>query len=106
MQAMPEYCDQTTLLITTDHGRGSGLVDWKDHRAKQKGSENIWIALLGPDTEALGERTRTSPVTQAQIAATLAALLGKNYRADVPAAAPPIEDVLAKRAAAGASHQP
>jgi Metalloenzyme superfamily len=100
MQAMPEYRDQTTFLITTDHGRGSGLVEWKDHGEKQKGSENIWIAVLGPDTEALGERTRTSPVTQAQIAATLAALLGKNYRGDVPAAAPPIEDVLTKHAAA------
>jgi len=102
MQAMPEYRDQTTFLITTDHGRGSGLVEWKDHGEKQKGSENIWIAVLGPDTEALGERTRTSPVTQAQIAATLAALLGKNYRSDVPAAAPPIEDVLTKHAAAAA----
>jgi hypothetical protein len=102
MQAMPEYRDQTTFLITTDHGRGSGLVEWKDHGAKQKGSENIWIAVLGPDTEALGERTRTSPVTQAQIAATLAELLGKNYRSDSPAAAPPIEDVLAKRTAAAA----
>ena len=99
MQAMPDYRDQTTFVITTDHGRGSGLVEWKDHGADQKGSENIWIAVIGPDTEALGERTRTNPVTQAQIAATLAALLGKNYRRDVPTAAPPIEDVLAKRAA-------
>jgi hypothetical protein len=102
MQAMPEYRDQTTFLITTDHGRGSGLVEWKDHGEKQKGSENIWIAVLGPDTAALGERTRTSAVTQAQIAATLAALLGKNYRSDVPAAAPPIEDVLTNHAAAAA----
>jgi hypothetical protein len=102
MQAMPEYRDQTTFLITTDHGRGSGLVEWKDHGEKQKGSENIWIAVLGPDTEALGERRRTSPVTQAQIAATLAALLGKNYRGDVPVAAPPIEDVLTKHAATAA----
>jgi hypothetical protein len=102
MQAIPEYRDQTTFVITTDHGRGSGLVEWKDHGEKQKGSENIWIAVLGPDTAALGERTRTSPVTQAQIAATLAALLGKNYRSDVPAAAPPIEDVLTKHAATAA----
>jgi Metalloenzyme superfamily len=99
MQAMPEYRDQTTFVITTDHGRGSGLVEWKDHGVEQKGSENIWIAVLGPDTEALGERTSANPVTQAQIAATLAALLGKNYRSDVPAAAPPIEDILAKRVA-------
>jgi Metalloenzyme superfamily len=102
MQARPEYRDQTTFVITTDHGRGSGLVEWKDHGVDQKGSENIWIAVLGPDTEPLGERTRTNPVTQAQIAATLATLLGKNYRSDVLPAAPPIEDVLTKHAAAAA----
>lgn len=103
MQSIPEYKDQTTFVITTDHGRGSGLVEWKDHGVDQKGSENIWIAVLGPDTEALGERTRTSAVTQSQIAATLAALLGKNYRGDVPAAAPPIKDVLVKHAAPATS---
>lgn len=102
MQAIPEYKDHTTFVITTDHGRGSGSVEWKDHGVDQKGSENIWVAVLGPDTEALGERTRTNPVTQAQIAATLATLLGKSYRSTVPAAAPPIEDVLPKHAAAAA----
>lgn len=106
MQAMPEYRDQTTFVITTDHGRGGGPVEWKDHGVDQKGSENIWIAVLGPDTEPLGERTRANPVTQAQIAATLAALLGKNYRSGVPAAAPPIEDVLAKGTGGGATRQP
>jgi hypothetical protein len=30
LQAMPEYKDQTTLLITTDHGRGSGREEWKE----------------------------------------------------------------------------
>jgi hypothetical protein len=94
MQAMPEYRDQTTFIITTDHGRGSGLVDWKEHGVDQKGSENIWIAVLGPDTPTLGERANISPVTQAQIAATVAALLGKDYAKDVPAAAQRLPDVL------------
>lgn len=90
MQSIPEYRDQTTFIITTDHGRGSGLVDWKEHGVDQKGSENIWIAVLGPDTPALGERASIAPVEQAQIAATVAALLGKDYVKDVPAAAPPL----------------
>jgi hypothetical protein len=88
MQSMPEYHDQTTFIITTDHGRGSGPVDWKEHGIDQKGSDNIWIAVLGPDTAALGERSNIAAVTQAQIAATLAALLGKDYAREVPAAAP------------------
>jgi hypothetical protein len=94
MQAMPEYRDQTTFVITTDHGRGSGLVDWKEHGVDQKGSENIWIAVLGPDTPALGERANIGPVAQAQIASTVAALLGKDYTKDVPAAAPKLAGVV------------
>jgi hypothetical protein len=95
MQAMPQYQGTTTFIITTDHGRGSGLTEWKEHGAEQKGSENVWIALLGPDTAALGERSQSAPVTQAQIAATVAAFVGKDYRHDVPKAAAPLEDVLA-----------
>ena len=86
-------CGQTTFIITTDHGRGSGLVEWKEHGVEEKGSENIWIAIMGPDTPALGERSNVVPVTQAQIAATLAAFLGKDYRAIVPKAAPAIAGV-------------
>ena len=48
MQAIPEYREQTTFIITADHGRGSGLEEWKEHGVKQQGSENIWIAVMGP----------------------------------------------------------
>jgi Metalloenzyme superfamily len=94
MQAMPEYRGTTTFIITTDHGRGSGLTEWKEHGVEEKGSENIWIAVLGPDTAPLGERTHTAAVTQAQIAATLAAFAGKDYHHDVHKAALPITEVL------------
>jgi bisphosphoglycerate-independent phosphoglycerate mutase (AlkP superfamily) len=94
MQAMPQYHANTTFIITTDHGRGSGLTEWKEHGVEEKGSENIWIAVLGPDTAPLGERTHVAPVTQAQIAATVAAFVGKDYRHDVPKAALPIAGVL------------
>jgi arylsulfatase A-like enzyme len=100
MQAMPRYRGNTTFIITTDHGRGSGRTQWKEHGVEQKGSENIWMAVIGPDTAALGERTHVAPVTQAQIAATVAALVGKDYRAAVPKAAPPINAVLAGAAPA------
>src|SRR3984893_5309823 len=97
MQSMPSYRDQTTFIITTDHGRGSGLTGWKDHGTEQKGSENIWIGVFGPDTQPLGEREHAPAVTQSQIAATLAALLGKDYRGSVPQAAKPLPDVVATR---------
>jgi len=94
LQALPAYRDRTTFIITTDHGRGSGPTEWKEHGKEQKGSENIWIAVLGPDTPPLGERSHTAEVHQAQIAATVAALLGKDFRKAVPEAAPPIDELL------------
>ncbi len=98
MQAMPQYRGRTTFIITTDHGRGSGLTEWKEHGVEEKGSENIWIAVMGPDTEPLGERSNTHRVTQAQIAATVAAFVGRDYGKAVRQAAPPLIEVLGARA--------
>lgn len=95
MQALPEYKDKTTFIITADHGRGHGPVDWKEHGIEQPGSENIWIAILGPDTPPLGERHNVQAVTQSQLAATIAALLGEDFRAAVPKAALPLLDAMA-----------
>ena len=58
------------------------------------GAEMIWLAVLGPDTPAMGERHNVPPVTQSQIAATMAAFLGEDYAAAVPRAAKPIADAL------------
>jgi len=94
LQAMPQYRDTTTLLITTDHGRGDGPENWKHHDWNVDGAENMWIAVLGPDTPALGERKNAARVTQSQIAATVAALFGKDWRRFNPAAAPPLADAI------------
>ncbi len=99
LQARPQYRGTTTLIVTTDHGRGDAPIEWKSHGAKVKGSEAIWIGVIGPDTPALGERTGTALVTQGQVAATIAALLGEDYVAATPAAAPPISEAI--RPAAG-----
>ena len=99
LQAMPAYRDQTTFILTCDHGRGSGPEEWKEHGVEQKGSENVWIAVMGPDTPARGEHSGSPELHQAQIAATIAALLGKDrdYRRAVPEAAPPITAVVGNR---------
>ena len=98
MQAMPEYHDQTTFIITTDHGRGGGLEEWKEHGVDEKGSENIWIGVMGPDTEALGERLNDAIVTQSQIAATVAAFLGKDFHQGFPQTAPALPGVISQPA--------
>lgn len=85
LQRDPQYRGTTTLIVTTDHGRGTGR-EWRDHGEKVVGAERIWVAVIGPDTPPLGVRTGT-PVQQAQVAATLAALLGFDWGKQEPRAA-------------------
>ena len=58
----------------------------------------LWLAGFltppTPDTRPLGERKNIAAVTQSQIAATVAALLGEDYNAAEPRAGKPIADVL------------
>jgi hypothetical protein len=93
-QALAAYRGKTSFILTCDHGRGSGPSEWKNHGEATQGAEDIWIAVLGPDTPPLGERTNALPVGQNQIAATLAALLGQDYVGAVPKAGLPIREVL------------
>ena len=96
LQAMPEYRGRTTLILTTDHGRGGGEESWKHHDWNVEGAQDMWIGVLGPDTPALGARANAPAVSQSQIAATAAELLGRDWRVANPKAAPPLPDVLAR----------
>jgi hypothetical protein len=91
-QMLPAYRGRTALLVSTDHGRGSAPRDWTDHGREVPASEDLWMAVLGPDTPALGVRAGVE-ATQAQYAASLAALLGLDFRAAAPGAAPPLPDL-------------
>lgn len=90
LQAIPEYRGTTTMIVTTDHGRGATGTEWQNHGERVEGAENIWIAAIGPDTPPMGERTNVVRVTQSQIAGTVAALLGQTYSAG----AAPIADIV------------
>ena len=91
-QSLPAYRGQTALVVATDHGRGGTPRDWTDHGERVPAAELIWMAVMGPDTPALGVRAGVA-ATQGQLAATVAHLLGEDFRADVPAAAPPLPGV-------------
>ena len=93
-QSMPQYRGATTLIVTTDHGRGETPANWKSHGKEVPESKYIWMAFLGPGTKPLGERSHIPAVQQNQISATLAALLGENYATAQPKAGKPIRDVL------------
>jgi hypothetical protein len=89
VQSMPEYKDKTTFVITTDHGRGQQPAAlWKDHGAKVAGADQIWLAVIGPDTPPVGEVKTRGQYYQSQVAATVAALLGLNYTNVQPVAEP------------------
>ena len=94
VQSIEQYRGKTTLIFLTDHGRGEAPTEWKSHGEKVADSKFIWMAFLGPDTRARGERTRIAPVTQSQIAATLAALLGEDYAGAAPNSGKPMDEVL------------
>lgn len=87
VQSMPGYKDKTTLIITCDHGRGV-KEEWKRHGEKIKGSGQIWIAALGPDTSPMGEVSSNSLLYQRQIATTIAALLGLKFKPAHPVMQP------------------
>ncbi len=72
------YRDKTTLIITTDHGRGPGRDDWKSHGAEINGADQIWIAMIGPGIAPSGEST-SGQRYQNQVAATVAASVGLVY---------------------------
>lgn len=90
VQSMPEYRGNTTLIVLTDHGRGSGSEDWKGHGQKIPDSKNIWIAMLGPGIPAHGIEHNSTPVTQSQVAATVARLVGQNWNAAEQKAGQPL----------------
>ncbi|MBO6573956.1 MAG: alkaline phosphatase family protein [Rhodothermales bacterium] len=95
LQTDSAYAGRTSLIITTDHGRGSG-DGWVGHGTGEEwaGSEYIWLAALGPSIPAGGE-LRGVGFDQAQVAATVAALMGFDFT--ITGAAPPISAVVAPR---------
>jgi hypothetical protein len=94
LQSMDEYRDNTTLIITTDHGRPHDPKEWVEHGAGMAGSEAIWIAMIGPDVPHRGEVVPASPVTQSDVAATALKALGLDYRQFNPKMGPPIPEAF------------
>ena len=79
LQSIPEYRDQTTLVFTSDHGRGDTLEDFSSHGAKVAGADQIWLAIIGPDTPARGEVDHSETYYQRDIAPTILELMGIPY---------------------------
>ena len=116
LQNDPYYRDQTTLLISTDHGRGEA-AQWRSHGKSAAvpgykgpvpqiaGSEQIWLAAMGPEIPAAGSIRTNGTWQQGQMAATLAAALGFDYQAVQLKAAPAFDfNASARLAVADTDH--
>lgn len=79
VQSQDDYRNKTTLLIGTDHGRGKSPKGWKRHAILFRGSAEVWLAVIGPDTPSSGEMKGRMRLCQNQIAQSIAALLGVPY---------------------------
>ena len=74
MQNDPFYKNQTTFIITEDHGRGIG-DNWPHHYYSVANSDEIFFAVIGPDTAANGEIKQSGQWFQNQFAQTIASFL-------------------------------
>jgi hypothetical protein len=79
LQSHDQYRDRTTILITTDHGRGTNEFSWPNHGAQIEGAQYIWLAVVSPDIARRGEWENTDTVFLDQVAATLCRFLGVDF---------------------------
>lgn len=82
------YKNKTTFIITTDHGRGKKTFNWNHHSLFTAGSSQTWLAMIGPGIEPLGEIKEEQQIYQKQIAATMASLLGQEFKTEHKTAKP------------------
>ena len=79
IQSTPGYRNNTSILITTDHGRGSKHDQWTSHGTFIKGSSQTWMALMGPGIEPIGEIKNGKQLYQQQLASLMAGLVGEKF---------------------------
>lgn len=99
IQTDPFYKDNTSLIITTDHGRGKKGKDWRTHGFWIKGSGETWMAMMGPEILPEGEINIPQQIWQKQIAATIATLAGENFVTKQHSIAPSINIAVQPSAA-------
>jgi len=84
----PFYKNNTSFIITTDHGRGQKSNTWIRHDMFTKGSSNTWLMTLGPGFRYRGEVKTKAAIFNEEIAQAIAHLAGYNFTAIHPVAFP------------------
>ena len=89
------YANNTTLIVTCDHGRGRmPKKRWQSHGVNYPHANQTWMAVIGPKTPAKG-MIHGGKVYHNQIAATIAAIFGYTYT-NTTAPGKPINAVVGK----------
>jgi hypothetical protein len=116
LQSDPYYRGQTTLLVTTDHGRGDTPPSaWQDHASKRyfdlnpkeqpeynaagvAGSGNVWFGAIGVAVDgAHAARYRAGACAQTrQVAASALTSLGEDWRAFTPGIGAPFDFIVGR----------
>ncbi|MBS1787706.1 MAG: phosphoglyceromutase [Acidobacteria bacterium] len=97
LQSSPKYRGKTSILFTTDHGRGKTIRDWTDHGEKVPEAQYIWMAFVSPDSQLRGEWKNTETIYQNQAAATLCRWLNLDYSENNPQAGKPVTELFGKK---------
>ncbi len=80
----PFYKNNTSIIITTDHGRGKKPTTWVKHDMFTKGSDATWLLTLGPGLTANGQFQKENMIYSEQVAQTIAGLLGFEFNSNHP----------------------
>jgi hypothetical protein len=91
IQRTPGYRGRTSLVVLCDHGRGRTAHDWTDHGKDVDGAEEIWLGAIGPEVPTIGVVHGGAPLIQAQVAATIAAMVGQDWNGVNAPAAPGVD---------------
>ena len=110
VEADPVYRGKTTLIVTTDHGRGRAPgAAWTEHGSAESvrldpagftipdpagfpGSEEIWLAAIGPAVRAAPQGKAC--LGQNQIAASALTALGQDWKAFDARAGEPLPFIM------------
>ena len=84
----PFYKNNTTFIITTDHGRGEKPSTWPKHGPFISGSNETWLMVMGPSITAKGEVKNGEEIFNDQLAQTISRLLGYDFSASQPVTNP------------------
>ncbi|MGH6951264.1 MAG: alkaline phosphatase family protein [Vitreimonas sp.] len=102
IEANPRTAGRTTLIVTSDHGRGASTRNrWRGHGSgrwrgivvpglRREGSDAIFIAARGPGVVATSAYTMETCATAGQVAATLLTGVGLLDAEGQPDMAPPL----------------